>query len=180
VTPGGRTRPTTDRTREALFSSLESMLGGLEGAVVVDGFAGTGALGLEAWSRGASTVLLVERDPTALAVLRRNVAALGAAPAVRVLPGSVRAVLQAGPDAAGIPAPVDAVLLDPPYAMPGDELAGLLALLPGSGWLAGDAVVVVERGRRGTPVTWPDGVVRLRERRYGETTLWYGRAAARL
>lgn len=170
VPPGERTRPTSDRVREALFSALESVYGGaLGGLRVLDLYAGTGALGLEALSRGAEHCLLVESDARATAVIRANIKAVGL-PGATVAVAPVERVLAEPPDA-----PYDLVLADPPYAMVDPELSGVLRSLT-QGWLAPDAVVVVERDRRGAPVTWPDGITGSRERRYGETMLWYGRA----
>ncbi|HEX6887653.1 MAG TPA: 16S rRNA (guanine(966)-N(2))-methyltransferase RsmD [Candidatus Nanopelagicales bacterium] len=168
VPPGG-TRPTTDRVREALFASLEHLLGGFAGVRVLDLFAGSGALGLEAMSRGAAGAVLVERDRATAAVARRNAEVVGAAGA-QVVVGSVRGHL------AGDPTPFDLVLADPPYAMPASEVEGLLVRLT-QGWLAPDAVVVVERQAKGGAFGWPEGLVALREARYGSTTLWYGRGA---
>jgi 16S rRNA (guanine966-N2)-methyltransferase len=170
VPPGDRTRPTSDRVREALFSALESVYGGaLGGLRVLDLYAGTGALGLEALSRGAAHCLLVESDPRAAAVIRANVKAVGLPGAV-VVASTVERALTVPPDA-----PYDLVLADPPYAMVDADLSGVLVSLT-KGWLAPEAVVVVERDRRSAPVTWPDGITGSRERTYGETMLWYGRA----
>lgn len=169
VPPGNRTRPTSDRVREALFSSLEATLGGLGGLRVLDLYAGSGALGLEALSRGAAHCLLVESDARAAAVIRANVKAVGVPGAV-VAASPVERLLAAPPDA-----PYDLVLADPPYAMVDAELGGVLVSLT-AGWLAPEALVVVERDRRSAPVTWPDDIDAERERRYGETVLWYGRA----
>lgn len=160
---GSGTRPTADRAREALFSSLQSLLD-LEGARVLDLYAGSGALGLEAASRGAAEAVLVEHDPLALAVLRANVADLGL-PGV-VVDADVTAYL-------GRPAePFDLVLLDPPYDADVDPVLALL--VP---WLAPGAVVVAERRTRGPEPTAPAGLEPVRHRRYGEATLWYFRAA---
>jgi 16S rRNA (guanine966-N2)-methyltransferase len=167
--PPGEARPTTDRVRESLFASLDHTLGGFAGARVLDLFAGSGALGLEAASRGASHVVLVERDRAAAAVIRENATAVGA-PGVRVVPASVSTYL------AGDPEPFDLVLADPPYAVNQADVTQFLTALT-QGWLAPGAVVVVERPTRGGAVGWPAGVVALREVRYGATTLWYGRAA---
>lgn len=154
---GQTTRPTSDRAREGLFSSLQSLVD-LEGARVLDLYAGSGALGLEALSRGAAAATLVERDERALTALRANVASLGL-PA-RVVAEPVEHFL------AGQPEPYELVLLDPPYAL--DVAPVLAAVVP---WAA--EVVVVER-RTGDPLTWPDGLRAERSRRYGEATLWYG------
>jgi 16S rRNA (guanine(966)-N(2))-methyltransferase RsmD len=167
--PAGRdTRPTSDRVREALFSTLESMAD-LRGATFADLYAGSGAVGLEALSRGASRVLLVEAEPKAARVARDNIATLGAAASVRLTVDRVERVLAAGTDA-----PYDVVFADPPYAMPDDRIGEMLTALA-AGWLTEGGLVVVERGSRGAPLTWVPGVTGVRGRRYGETTLWYGR-----
>ena len=165
VPPSG-TRPTSDRVREALFRALTADPG-LDGAAVLDLCAGSGALGLEALSRGAAHALFVESDRRATGVLRRNVADLG-------LPG---AAVRLAPAAAVLGGPADraydVVLVDPPYAVADAEVAGWLAAAARNGWLAADAVVVVERGR-GTAFPWPPPLVAVRERRYGDTTLHVG------
>ncbi|MEU7573136.1 16S rRNA (guanine(966)-N(2))-methyltransferase RsmD [Micromonospora sp. NPDC049240] len=168
--PGAGTRPTSDRVREALFSAVQADLD-LAGARFVDLFAGSGAVGLEALSRGAAHVLLVESDARAARVIRENIATLRAAPAARLVTGKVVGVLAAGPDGA----PYDVVFADPPYAVPAAEVTAMLAALVHGDWLAPDALVVVERSRRSGPVDWVEGVTPERSRRYGETTLWYGR-----
>ncbi|MEU4568433.1 16S rRNA (guanine(966)-N(2))-methyltransferase RsmD [Micromonospora sp. NPDC023956] len=168
--PGAGTRPTSDRVREALFSAVEASLD-LAGARVADLYAGSGAVGLEAVSRGAGHVLLVESDPRAARVVRENIALLRAAPAARLVTGKVSTVLAAGPGGG----PYDLVFADPPYAVSGREVSAVLAALVDGGWLARDALVVVERASRSGPVEWVDGVTAERSRRYGETTLWYGR-----
>lgn len=159
--PGDDVRPTADRVREALFSSLQPLL---PDAHVLDLYAGSGALGLEAASRGAVAVTLVERDRRTLTVLRGNVEAV-ALPGVVVVPGPVDASL-----AAGLPGePFDLVLADPPYRTPAEEVDAVLkALLP---HLAPAAVVVVERDRRDPAPTWPEGLEARDPRRYGNTVL---------
>lgn len=161
--PDGRgTRPTSDRVREALFARLE-YLGALDG-VVLDLFAGSGALGLEAVSRGAERVVLVDADRRAVAACRANLElADGAA---RVQHRSVAAFLQ------GSPEPFDLVLLDPPYDLAEPHLGDVLAALT-RGWLAPRAVVVVERSARSPQPVWPAGLVPLDHRSYGETALWF-------
>jgi len=167
VPPSG-VRPTGDRAREGLFNSLGSLLD-LDGARVLDLYAGSGALGLEALSRGAAEVVLVESGPKVLPVLRDNVATVGL-PGARVVAGSVPTVV-AGP----APADFDLVLLDPPYAVPVEEVLGVLGALAAGGWCAPDAVVVVERSSREEPWPWPTPFTGLRDRRYGEAVLRYGR-----
>lgn len=137
---GSNTRPTTDRVREALFSAVASARGGFEGAVVLDAFAGSGALSLEALSRGASRALLFERDRGALAALTDNVRALGlSARAARVQRGDV---LKNPP--LGARPPFDLVFLDPPYAYDAADVLGLAARLGEAGALASEALIVYE------------------------------------
>jgi 16S rRNA (guanine966-N2)-methyltransferase len=167
VPPAG-VRPTGDRAREGLFNSLGSLLD-LDGARVLDLYAGSGALGLEALSRGAAEVVLVESGPRVLPVLRANLAAVGL-PGARVVAGSVPTVV-AGP----APAAFDLVLADPPYAVPVADVLGVLGSLAAGGWCAPDAVVVVERSSREEPWEWPTPFTGLRDRRYGEALLRYGR-----
>ena len=166
--PGSSTRPTSDRVREALFSRLEHR-GLLEGACVLDLYAGSGALGLEAASRGAAQVLLVESRQAAAKVIRANVGVIGH-PAVRVVADTVERALAAGPPA-GVR--MDLVLIDPPYDVPEDALAAVLAALVGYQWLARDAFVVVERSSRSPQPTWPEGLELSGEKRYGETAMWF-------
>lgn len=169
--PRGATRPTSDRVREALFSRLEHERD-LAGAAVVDLFSGSGALGLEAASRGATRVLLVDSAPAAAAVCRRNAAALGL-PGVEVRAATAASVLAAGAAAAGFAGGADVVLVDPPYDLPDAALADLLAALVQRGWLAPLAHLVVERSTRSPEPAWPAGVDGLGQKKYGETALWW-------
>lgn len=161
---GSGTRPTSDRVREALFSALGSR-GAIEGAAVLDLYAGSGALGLEAVSRGAASVTFVESERRAAALIGANVRALGVEQA-RIVPSTVAAFLARAAGTA-----YDLVLLDPPYPLGEDDLAHVLSLL--SDVLAEDAVVVVERSSRSPEPRWPDGLVRDGHRIYGETVIWY-------
>ncbi|MFI5872902.1 16S rRNA (guanine(966)-N(2))-methyltransferase RsmD [Streptomyces sp. NPDC051445] len=173
VPPGTGTRPTSDRAREGLFSTWQSLLGGpLDGERVLDLYAGSGAVGLEALSRGAGHTLLVEADARAARTIRENVKALGL-PGAEVRAGKARQIIGAAPAA-----PYDLVFLDPPYAVANDDLREILLTLRSGGWLAADALVTVERSTRGGQFPWPDGFEALRARRYGEGTFWYGRAAS--
>ena len=165
---GSKTRPTSDRVREALFSALESRLGTLRGRAFLDVYAGSGAVGLEAASRGASHVTFVERDRAAASLISQNARTLGLTE-LTVLSASATALAAGGP--AGTP--VGVVFLDPPYEEPNDAVAGVLAGLASVGWLVPRALVVVERGRRGAAWTWPAGFEPAAERRYGDTVLWY-------
>ena len=171
VPPGQGTRPTSDRAREALFSSLESLVGAWAGRRVLDLDAGSGAVGLEALSRGAAHALLVESDGRAVRTITANVAALGL-PGAEVRHGRVERVVDDGLEGAAY----DVVFADPPYDLADASLAAVLVGL----WshLADEAVVAVERATRGGEWRWPEGYAALRSRRYGEATLWYGRAAA--
>ena len=163
VPSGTTTRPTADRAREGLYSSLLSLLD-LEGARVLDLYAGSGALGLEALSRGAGSATLVEDDAAAVAVLRANAAGLGFTSAY-VVAQPVERFLAVDPEPR-----YDLALLDPPYDV---DLGPVLAqLLP---WLSEQAVVVAERRTRRSTFAWPEGYERVRERPYGEATLWYAR-----
>jgi 16S rRNA (guanine966-N2)-methyltransferase len=174
VTAAGRvTRPTSDRTREGLFATVLTICGGLEGAAVLDLFAGSGAVGLEALSRGATDVILVESDPRAAQVIRENMTAVGL-PGGRLMTGKVARVLARGPAGARRR---DFVFADPPYAIAEAELGCVLALLVSHEWLTPGAVVAVERATRSGPLTWPAGYVPDRSRTYGEATVWYGLAA---
>lgn len=167
VVPPKGTRPTSDRVREALFSAVESTMD-LTGARVLDLYAGSGALGLEALSRGAATAVFVESEPGALAVLRKNVAAVGLPGVVR--PGRVAAVL-----GAGAAEPFDLVLADPPYAL--TDLRAELTALVSHGWTHPETVVIVERARRAGPVDWPEPLVAMKVRHYGDTALHWGEVA---
>jgi len=150
------------------------MLGTLDGAAVLDLYAGSGAVGLEALSRGATDVLLVEADPVAAQIIRRNIETIGL-PGARLVRDRVERTLRRGPPADGRPR--DLVFADPPYTAGDDELSEVLAALCGNGWLAKDAVVIVERDVRSGPPPWTEHYAADRSRRYGETVLWYGRAA---
>jgi 16S rRNA (guanine966-N2)-methyltransferase len=173
ATPSGRsTRPTSDRAREGLFAAVVSALGSLAGAAVLDLFAGSGAVGLEALSRGASDVLLVESSAQAAQVIRQNIEAVGL-PGATVVQDRVARVLGRGP---GSGARRQLVFADPPYATGDLEISAMLATLAQQGWLAPSALVIVERDVRSPAPPWPPGYEEDRSRRYGETVLWYGRA----
>ena len=171
--PGAGTRPTSDRVRESLFGALES-LSAIADARVLDLYAGSGALGLEALSRGAASVEFVERGRQAAAIVRRNAAVVAKAGGLsvgRVHESPVHAFLQR---AIG---PYDLVFTDPPYDLDDAAMtADLIALAP---LLSEDAVVVVERARRSTPPEFtPAGLELFREKSYGDTTLWWAEPAS--
>jgi len=172
VPPGRGTRPTSDRAREALFSALGTLVGAWSGRRVLDLYAGSGAVGLEALSRGASSVVLVEADRAAARTIASNAAAVGR-PGAEVRQATAEVAVRSLAAAGG--PPFDVVFADPPYDLEADRLrAVLVAIRPA---LAADAVAVVERPTRGAGWDWPPGYVAVRSRRYGEATLWYGRAA---
>ncbi len=170
-TPTGEaTRPTADRVREALFSALEAQLGSLTGLRFLDLYAGSGAVGLEGVSRGAGVLTSVESDRRTARLVQGNASQLGFE-RVEVLAQPVSRVLGMPPRA-----PYDVVFADPPYPLANDDLEHVLGLLVAHDWLVPDAVVVVERSARSVEPAWPRGLVREREKRYGETVLWYLRA----
>jgi 16S rRNA (guanine966-N2)-methyltransferase len=172
--PRSGTRPTSDRVREAIFSALDAR-GVLDSARVVDLYAGTGSLGLEAASRGAAHVVLVEKNSAAITACRSN--------AALVLKGAPRGgelrIETSGQSVDGFlatsTAEWDVVFLDPPYELGDEELAATLALLAPR--LADDAVVVLERSSRSPSPAWPHGLELDRRKDYGDTTLWWGRAS---
>lgn len=174
VPPGNGTRPTSDRAREGLLSTWQSLLGGpLDGERVLDLYAGSGAVGLEALSRGASHTLLVEADARAARTIRENVKSLGL-PGAEVRAGKAEQIIQQPAPAQ----PYDIVFLDPPYRVTDHDLREILLTLRAEHWLAPQALVTVERSTRGGEFAWPPGFEAVKARRYGEGTFWYGRAAS--
>jgi len=173
--PGAKTRPTTDRVREALFSAIAAWAGtadvpadeALGGLAFADLYAGSGAVGLEAASRGADPVLLVEGNKRTAQLTQRNVADLR-------LPAQVRSVRVEPLVVQPAPAPFDVVFLDPPYDVASSVVGEVLAALAEHGWLAVDALVVVERSRRSPEFAWPAVVGETWTRSYGETVLHFG------
>ncbi|MDP9883757.1 16S rRNA (guanine966-N2)-methyltransferase [Sinomonas atrocyanea] len=172
--PGSATRPTTDRVKEALFSRLDA-LGMVSRARVLDLYAGSGALGVEAVSRGASTAELVEADAKAVGVCQRNARLVNDAVgrrAVTVHRGKVGSFL----DGTGPGRHWDLVFMDPPYPLGEDQVSRVLAAL--APHLAEDALVVVERSARSPEPDWPEGLQHFAERKYGETRLWFAEPTA--
>ncbi|MGH3561550.1 MAG: 16S rRNA (guanine(966)-N(2))-methyltransferase RsmD [Mycobacterium sp.] len=164
VVPPRGTRPTTDRVREALFNVVTARRD-LTGLSVLDLYAGSGALGLEALSRGAASALFVESDQRSVAVISRNMVALGLSGAT-LRRGAVAAVL-----AAGTASPVDLVLADPPYDIDTADIDAVLAALTTHGWARVGTTAVVERAATSAPLTWPAGWCRWQPRVYGDTRL---------
>jgi len=176
VVPPSGTRPTSERVREALFSRLEH-LDAVDGARVLDLYAGSGALGLEAASRGAVHVVLVDAARTAADVCRRNARGLGLTDRVEVVADRVDRYLSRLAPADGPAGEVfDLVLLDPPYDLAEDALAAALAGV--ARCTAPGGVVVVERSSRAAAPTWPQPLAPSDDRRYGETRVWFGERPA--
>jgi 16S rRNA (guanine966-N2)-methyltransferase len=155
-----------------LFSAIESWCGSLVGLRFLDLYAGSGAVGLEAWSRGAGVVTLVEQDRRTAQLITTNAKELGFN-RPHVLMSPVSSTLARSPVA-----PYDVAFLDPPYAQPEEDVATDLGALVEHHWLVPGAMVVVERGSRSAEPVWPEGLGDSREKRYGETVLWYVHAAA--
>ncbi|MEU1387474.1 MULTISPECIES: 16S rRNA (guanine(966)-N(2))-methyltransferase RsmD [unclassified Nonomuraea] len=170
VPPGRGTRPTSDRAREGIFLTLDSLYG-LREARVLDLYAGSGAVGLESLSRGAAHALLVESDAKAIRTIRANIQSLGLEGA-ELAADKVERVLARPPEE-----PYDIVFADPPYALGDGEVTRVLELLRDNGWLMDQGLVAFERETRGKSLMWPEGYVEERVRRYGEASVWYGRAA---
>jgi 16S rRNA (guanine966-N2)-methyltransferase len=178
-TPAGDvTRPTSDRVREALFSALASWAGtaaeppadALAGLAFLDLYAGSGAIGLEAASRGAAPVLLVESDARTAALARRNVATLALAVTARTT--TVETLARTSAEQA-----YDIAFADPPYAFAADRLDAVVADLVAHGWLVPDGLLVLERSSRTPAPTWPAAVADSWVRSYGETVLHFARLA---
>jgi 16S rRNA (guanine966-N2)-methyltransferase len=164
VAPKGGARPTTDRLKEALFASLGRRV---DGASVLDLYAGSGALAIEALSRGAAHAVLVDRDAAAEAAVHANLSTTGFTDVATFVRSPVATFLRAQPRWGRF----DLVLLDPPYDAPAADVARVLEQLAPSIWLAEGATVVLERPRGGEPVALPEGWGIEKERAYGDTLL---------
>jgi 16S rRNA (guanine966-N2)-methyltransferase len=172
IVPRGEvTRPTSARVREALFSALDAR-GLVPGAKVLDLYAGSGALGLEAASRGAASVVLVDASRQAVQAARLNVAALDFTRVTVVLSSVQRYLTQRAVSTSSL------VFADPPYVVGQDELTEMLTTLTERGWLQPEALVLLERSSRSIEPRWPKGLVRQAIRRYGETAVWQAQWAA--
>ena len=173
--PGDQTRPTSSKVREALFSALASWTGGssgpadvaLKGWAFCDLFAGSGAVGLEAASRGAAPVMLVESSRRALRTIDQNVAAVGLE--VEVRRDAVQDLVRRQS-----PYPFDIVFLDPPYELANGAVEAILRDLVANDWLTGEGLVVLERSSREPAPHWPDALSDTWEKKYGETVLYFG------
>lgn len=172
TTPAGVTRPTSDRTREGIFSALESEIGTCEGIAFLDLYGGTGAVGLEALSRGAAQVLVVEKNVKAADVCRNNYELVRnvADGKFSVLRMSVDAYLEMDPEKLSR---FDVLYLDPPYEVPNAIIEKVLKKIIEKQLLKPDAVVIVERSTRTQPFSWPEGLNGKKERKYGEGTVYF-------
>ena len=175
VPPGERTRPTTDRVREALFSAIAAWAGtaggraeeALTGLAFCDLYAGSGAIGLEAASRGAELVRLVESDRRAVRVLSSNAGELGLE--VVISTGRVEELTRTPPSTG----PFDVLFADPPYALSSYDLSQLLSQLVAQSWIAEDGLVIMERSSRSEPLVWPEDPADVWTRDYGESVLHF-------
>lgn len=166
--PDTQTRPTSSRVREAIFSSVEHAVSGLDDLRVLDLFAGSGAFGIESISRGANEAVLVEKDLRAADTLHSNIESLGIKTARVAIADVMNLVSQVSSRGK-----FDVVFIDPPYDFEDDQINLLLSQLVKNDWLEGYALLVVERGSR-SKVDWPENIDRLRHKVYGGTTIWYG------
>ena len=163
---GEHTRPTTDRVRESLFSALVSQLGPeLAAGAVLDAFAGSGAMGIEALSRGCCTAVFVENDRAAVRVLRDNLESLGAQSKALIVEGDVLSLAERRALPGG---PFSLLLLDPPYRLAWVEIEVLTSALARSGLLDDGAVIVYEHAS-GSPAEWPSGFDLITQKKYGST-----------
>jgi 16S rRNA (guanine(966)-N(2))-methyltransferase RsmD len=167
VPAGEAVRPTSDRVKESIFSALGP--GRLTGARVLDLYAGSGALGLEALSRGAVEAVFVDRDRAAGRAIQHNIESLGFAGRAVLRLRPVATVLAAGPESP----PFDLAFLDPPYDTSASEVESVLRLLIGEEWVTPDATVVVERAAGSSPLSWPAGWGSTWERCYGDTLVLF-------
>lgn len=163
VPKGSRTRPTTDRVKESVFAALGP--GAIVGARVLDGYSGSGALAIEALSRGAAHATLIDRDPRAVDAIRRNLTSTRLGDRASVVRRGFAGHLQGRPPEE----PYDLVFLDPPYDLTNPELGRVLTALAGPGWLAAGAAVVVERAASAGPPPLPAAWGVAWERIYGDT-----------
>ncbi|HRD09360.1 MAG TPA: 16S rRNA (guanine(966)-N(2))-methyltransferase RsmD [Candidatus Nanopelagicaceae bacterium] len=175
ISPSGATRPTSDRAREALFSTLESEFGSINDLTVLDLYCGSGAVGAEALSRGAAVVYAVDNDEKATSVTRQNFALLENISGIgttSVITSSVGKFLDKTSELK-----FDVVFLDPPYDLPNNEIEKTLSSLVKNGFLKSSAVVAIERDSKSKRLNWPLGLKELKERKYGAATIFYAEPA---
>ena len=167
----GATRPTSDRAREGLFSSLASEFGTFEGLHVLDLFGGSGAIGLESLSRGATSVHIVEKDDEAQKTIETNLEIVkksNPSGAFHLYGMSAERFLKDAPKDK-----YHLVYIDPPYDFSNQAVEDVLSALHDYEFLSSDAFIAVERTTRGAQFIWPDAFVPARERKYGQATIYY-------
>jgi 16S rRNA (guanine966-N2)-methyltransferase len=175
ISPSGATRPTSDRAREALFSTLESEFGSINDLTFLDLYCGSGAVGAEALSRGAAVVYAVDNDEKATSVTRQNFALLENISGIgttSVITSSVGKFLDKTSELK-----FDVVFLDPPYDLPNNEIEKTLSSLVKNGFLKSSAVIAIERDSKSKRLNWPLGLKELKERKYGAATIFYAEPA---
>ena len=175
ISPSGATRPTSDRAREALFSTLESEFGSINDLTFLDLYCGSGAVGAEALSRGAAVVYAVDNDEKATSVTRQNFALLENISGIgttSVITSSVGKFLDKTSELQ-----FDVVFLDPPYDLPNNEIEKTLSSLVKNGFLKSSAVIAIERDSKSKRLNWPLGLKELKERKYGAATIFYAEPA---
>lgn len=171
ISPIGATRPTSDRAREALFSSLESEFGSLNNLAMLDLYCGSGAVGVEALSRGAALITGIDNDEKATNIARQNfelIEKLNGIGTYSVITMSVGKFLDKPADF-----PYDIIFLDPPYELPNNEIEKNLTALVTGKFLKSSSVVALERDSKARPLKWPEGLVEVKLRKYGAATIHY-------
>lgn len=168
IVPASVTRPTSSRVREAVFSTVQHALGDFAGTKVLDLYAGSGAMGLEAMSRGALQCTFIEKDASAADCIAANIKELNQERAV--ISKVDVSVSTSNPPNSG---PYDLVFLDPPYALPDSALVDVISGLANNKWLSQEAFIVVERSAKST-LAWPDSIHEYAQKSYGDTGIWYG------
>jgi 16S rRNA (guanine966-N2)-methyltransferase len=169
--PMGATRPTSDRAREALFSTLESEFGSMSDLTFLDLYCGSGAVGVEALSRGAAIVYAIDNDEKATAIARANFELLSSMSGIgthTVLTISVGKFLEKGADLK-----FDVVFVDPPYELPNSEIEKIMVSLARNGFLKPSSVIAIERDSRSKPLNWPVELHEVKVRKYGAATIFY-------
>lgn len=174
--PIGNTRPTSDRAREALFSTLESEFGSINDLAFLDLYCGSGAVGAEALSRGAAVVYAVDNDEKATGVARQNLELLSNLTGVgtySVNTSSAGKFLEKGADLK-----FDVVFVDPPYELPNNEIEKIMESLLRNGFLKPSSVIAIERDSKSKPINWPTGLHEVKVRKYGAATIFYAEPLA--
>jgi 16S rRNA (guanine966-N2)-methyltransferase len=174
--PVGNTRPTSDRAREALFSTLESEFGSINDLTFLDLYCGSGAVGAEALSRGAAVVYAIDNDDKATAVAKQNFELLSHLTGIgshTVITISTGKFLERGADLK-----FDVVFVDPPYDLPNNEIEKIMESLLRNGFLKPSSVIAIERDSKSKPINWPEGLHEVKVRKYGAATIFYAEPLA--